>query len=39
MPKHIAILKALLKDFLLGENILLIGNQGVGYFNISSMRW
>jgi len=30
VPKHVEILKEMLKDYQLGEHILLIGNQGVG---------
>ena len=30
IPKHIQIMKQIMKDFLQGENILLVGNQGVG---------
>ena len=30
IPKHLLHLEAMLKDFLLGEHLLLIGNQGVG---------
>lgn len=30
VPQHLKLLENLLQDFLLGENILLVGNQGVG---------
>ncbi|XP_024941330.1 von Willebrand factor A domain-containing protein 8 isoform X2 [Cephus cinctus] len=30
VPQHIALLEALLQDFTLGQNLLLVGNQGVG---------
>ncbi|XP_046413785.1 von Willebrand factor A domain-containing protein 8 [Neodiprion fabricii] len=30
VPQHVALLEHLLQDFTLGENILLVGNQGVG---------
>ena len=30
IPKHVTILRSMLKDFIQGEHLLLIGNQGVG---------
>lgn len=30
MPQHVALLERLLQDFLIGEHLLLVGNQGVG---------
>lgn len=30
VPQHIALLERLLQDFILGQNLLLVGNQGVG---------
>lgn len=30
IPQHVALLEVLLQDFLLGEHLLLVGNQGVG---------
>lgn len=30
VPQHILLLESLLQDFILGQNILLVGNQGVG---------
>ena len=35
MPKHVALLEDMLKDMLLGEHLLLIGNQGVGKNKLS----
>jgi hypothetical protein len=35
MPKHVALLEDMLKDLLLGEHLLLIGNQGVGKNKLS----